>query len=133
MAQREIKERLSHRPQTPSAFLAIQAGLDVHALNHRRRPCLGHRTACHVFLSGQSLAQTFNRRKRREVYDWIKQKTLELIEEGRYDADAAWRLAVETWLLDHGFITESNRRKVLPHSSGKQVHNWVAATVCLWD
>jgi len=117
-AQREIKERLSQRPQTPSAFLAIQAGLDVHALNRRRRPCLGHRTACQVFLSGQSLARTFNRRKRREVYDWIKQKTLVLIEEGRYDVDAAWRLAVETWLLDHGFITVSKRREVLPHFPG---------------
>jgi hypothetical protein len=122
-AQREIKQRLSRRAQMPSAFLAIQADLDVHALNHRRRPCLGHRTACQVFLSGQGLARTFTRRKRREVYDWIRQKTLDLIDQERYDADAAWRLAVETWLLDHGFITVSNRRKVLPSSSEIQSHH----------
>ena len=114
-AQREIKERLAQRAEPPSAFLAIQAGLDVHALNHRRRPCLGHRTPCQVFLSGQQLVRTFTRRKRREVYDWIVEKMLELMNGQRYDADAAWRLAVETWLLDHGFITVVNRRKVLPH------------------
>ena len=107
----------------PSAFLAIQAELDVHALNHRRRPCLGNRTACQVFLSGQGLARTFTRRKRKEVYDWIRHKTLDLIDQDRYDADAAWRLAVETWLLDHGFITVSSRRKVLPSSSEIQSHH----------
>jgi len=123
VAQREIKERLSQGPQTPSAFLAIQAGLDVHALNHRRRGCLAHRTSCQVFLSGRGLARTFNRRKRKEVYEWIREKMLELIEQERYDADAAWRMAVETWLLDHGFITVSNRRKVLPHFPENRSHN----------
>jgi len=122
-AQREIKARLSQRPPMPSAFLAIQAGLDVHALNHRPRPCLGHRTPCQVFAAGRELAHSFTRRKRREVYDWIREKTLELIEQERYDADAAWRMAVETWLLDHGFIAVSNRRKVLPHFPENQVHN----------
>lgn len=123
VAQREIKERLSQRQQTPSAFLAIQAGLDVNALNHRRRACLGHRTSCQVFLRGRDLAGTFNRRKRKEVYEWVREKTLELIEKARYDADAAWRMAVETWLLDNGFITVSNRRKVLPHFPENQSHN----------
>jgi len=123
VAQREIKERLFQRQQTPSAFLAIQAGLDVHALNHRRRPCLGRRTPCQVFLSGQELARTFNRRKRKEVYDWIKQKMLALMGQGLYDADEAWRLAVETWLLEHGFITVSNRAKVLPSFFENRSHN----------
>ena len=114
-AQREIKDRLSSHREPPSAFLAIQAGLDVHAINHRRRPCLGHRTSCQVFESGLGLARTFTRRKRREVYDWIVEKMLELMKEGR--------LAVETWLLEHGFITVHNNRKVLPNCFGKQVHN----------
>lgn len=107
VAQREIKDQLSQRPHLPSAFLAIQADLDVQALNHRSHPCLGHQTSCQMFLSGQNFAHTFNRRKRREVYDWIQQKTLELTEKECYDADAAWRLAVERWLLDNGFIALS--------------------------
>lgn len=114
VGQREIKARLSQRPHLPSAFLAIQADLDVHALNHKARPCLGHRTACQMFLSGEDLAGTFHRRKRKEVYDWIAQKTMVLIERECYDADAAWRLAVEMWLLDNGFIALSNQKKVSP-------------------
>jgi len=117
VAQREIKEWLVQRPPMPSAFLAIQADLDVHALNHRTRPCLGHRTPCQMFRSGQYMARTFNRRKRREVYDWIVQKMIELTEQGSYDEDAAWRLAVETWLLDNGFIAVSKKGKVSPSFS----------------
>lgn len=114
VAQREIKEWLSQHPPMPSAFLAIQADLDVHALNHRPRPCLGNRTPCQMFLWGQDLARTFNRRKRKEVYDWIAQKMIELMQQGCYDDDAAWRLAVETWLLDNGFIALPKKEKVLP-------------------
>jgi IS30 family transposase len=73
-AQREIKDRLSQRPRLPSAFLAIQADLEVQALNHRRRPCLGHRTPCQVFTEGRPLARTFNRRKRKEVYASYERK-----------------------------------------------------------
>jgi len=123
VGQRQIKAELSTPGQLPCAFLAIDASLDVHGLNHRRRPCLGRRTSCQVFASGLELARTFTRRKRREVYDWIVKKMLELTEQQRYDADAAWRLAVETWLLDHGFITVINRRKVLPYFSEKRTHN----------
>jgi len=122
-AQREIKNRLLRRPQLPSAFLAIQAELDVQALNHRRRPCLGNRTACQLFTAGRELATTFTRRKRKEVYDFVREKTLDLIENQRYEADAAWRLAAETWLLKNGFIAVRNRRKVLPSFFENESHN----------
>lgn len=123
VAQHEIKAWLSQRPPMPSAFLAIQADLDVHALNHRPRPCLGNRTPCQMFLSGQELARTYNRRRRREVYDWIAQKMIELMQQGCYDNDAAWRLAVETWLLDNGFIAVSKRGKVLPGFPENRSHH----------
>jgi len=111
---REIKERLAQRPSMPSAFLAIQAELDIQTLNHRTRPCLGHRSPCQVFTAGHDFTRMFHRRKRREVYEWIREKTLELTQKGCYHAGAAWRLAVETWLLDHGFITVSKQKEVLP-------------------
>jgi hypothetical protein len=123
VAQREIKDWLSQQPPMPTAFLSIQADLDVSALNHRPRPCLGHRTPCHLFLSGQDLARTFNRRKRREVYDWIVQKTMELIRLECYEEDAAWRLAVENWLLDNGFIALSKQGKVSPSFPEKRSHD----------
>lgn len=121
--QRQIKERLRDHRQVPHAFLAIQAELDMQALNHKRLGSLGNRTACEVFTQGLALARTFNRRKRKEVYDWIREKTLELIGKRRYEADAAWRIAVETWLLDNGFITVSKQRKVLPHFPENRSHN----------
>jgi len=123
VAQREIKERLSQRPQLPSAFLAIQAELDIQALNHRPRPCLGHRSACQLFSAGKDLVCMFDRRKRREVYEWIRQKTLDLIAKEGYKDDAAWRLAVETWLLDNGFIAVRKQRKVLPSFPEHRSHH----------
>jgi hypothetical protein len=89
----------------PSAFLAIQAELDIHSLNHRPRPCLGRRSSCQMFTAGEQFARTFNRRKRREVYECIRQRMLELVKTECYDANTAWRMAVETWLLDNAFIT----------------------------
>jgi hypothetical protein len=114
VGQREIKEGLLCRSHLPSAFLAIQADLDVQTLNHRPRPCLGHRSPCQVFTAGRDWVRTFDRRKRREVYEWIRQKTLDLIATEGYKDDAAWRLAVETWLLDNGFIAVHKQREVLP-------------------
>ena len=60
--------------------------------------------------------------------DSDRDKPLDLIEQGRYDVNVAWRLAAETWLLDNGFITVSNRRKGLPYSPENQVHDQLAGT-----
>lgn len=110
-AQREVKESLDrHTPVHP--FLAIQAELDVQAMNHRRRPCLHRHTSCEVFAGGRELARTFTRRKRREVYDQIKKHTIDLIAKEDYDPNTAWRHAVETWLLNNGLITLCNNQRV---------------------
>ncbi len=55
------------------AFLVIPAELDIQTLNHRTRPCLGHRSPCQVFTAGRDFARTFHRRKRREVCEWIRE------------------------------------------------------------
>jgi hypothetical protein len=121
--QREIKRRLSQHDHTPTPFLAIQADLDVQALNHQPRRCLRNHTSCQVFASGRNLARTFTRRKRKEVYNWIREKTLEMIDDNSYDDRTAWRLAVETWLLDNGFIALSKKREVLPSFPEIRPHN----------
>ena len=108
-AQGEVKSQLRQHGDQPQAFLAIQAELDVQEMNHRRRPGLGNRTPCAVFTSGAEQARTYTRRKRKEIYEIIKEKTLELIDLQRYDTDTAWRMAVETWLLDHHFITVAKK------------------------
>jgi transposase len=108
-AQGEIKSRLRAHEDQPSSFLAIQAELDLQAINHKPRPSLGNRTPCEVFTVGRDLARTYTRRKRKEIYDWIKEKTLALIETERYDDQTAWRIAVEKWLLEHRFISVSQK------------------------
>lgn len=122
-ANHEIKERLAQQPSLPSAFLAIQAELDIQTLNHRPRPCLGDRSPCQVFAAARDFTRIFHRRKRREVYEWIREKTLELTQKECYDADTAWRLAVETWLLDNGFITISKQSEVLPGFPENRSHH----------
>jgi hypothetical protein len=123
VGQREIKEKLSRRQRLPSAFLAIEAGLNIQALNHKRRACLRNRTSCQVFTAGEADARQFTRRKRKEVYNTVKAEMMRLMETRELNADAAWRLAVETWLLDNRFITVFNQPKVLPYFSKIRIHN----------
>lgn len=111
-AQREIKKTLCEHARAPHAFLAIQAEMDIQELNHRPREDLGNRTPCRVFDSGREIARSYTRRKRKEVYDNIQNKTLELIETRGYKADAAWRRAVREWLTAHRFITVTRGGKV---------------------
>jgi hypothetical protein len=49
---------------------------------------------------------------RKEVYEKIQSKTLELIDTGSYKADTAWRCAVREWLTEHRFITVIRQGKV---------------------
>lgn len=109
--QKEIKTILSRHAKTPDAFLAIQAEMDIHELNHTRRTDLKN-TPWGVFESGRDYARSFTRRKRKEVYDTIQSKTLELIDTKSYKADVAWRRAVRAWLMEHRFITVSRNGKV---------------------
>ena len=111
-AQGEIKETLSRHVKAPSAFLAIQAEMDIQELNHKPRADMNNRTPCRVFASGEDYARSFTRRKRKEVYENIKGKMLELIAAGGYKADAAWRRAVMEWLTEHRFITVIKQGKV---------------------
>jgi len=111
-AQRDIKTALDQHVKAPSAFLAIQAEMDIHELNHRPLADLNHRTPCEVFGSGQNTARQYTRRRRKEVYEKIKENMLELIAVKGYETDRAWRTAVRNWLLENGFITLSRGGKV---------------------
>lgn len=113
-AQREVKETVASHNPSPS-LLGIQAQLDVQKINHQCRPVLGNRTSCEVFASGLQHARKYTKRKRKEVYETIREMTLEIIEGGCCKEDTAWRHAAEIWLLDNGFITVSNNNEVLPH------------------
>jgi transposase len=111
-SQREIKKILAQHAKAPSAFLAIQAEMDIHELNHRPMEELNHQTPCSVFESGRSAARLYTRRKRKEVYESLREKTLEFMSTEDYEADRAWRRAVRNWLLENRFITVSRGGKV---------------------
>ena len=122
-AQRELKEWIG--AQEPASLreaqlMAVPAASD---LNHKRRPCLQGKTACVVF--GGAAQLKFNRRKRREVYDWINNLMLCIIEAngGRLSVRSAWRLAVETWLRKYGGVTVNDQAEVLPNLIEKMAHN----------
>ena len=111
-AQQEIKNTLARHAKAPSAFLAIQAEMDIQELNHKPRTDLNHRTPCSVFESGRKTARYYTSRKRKEIYETIREKTLAFMDAEGYAADRAWRRAVKIWLLEHDFITVSREGKV---------------------
>lgn len=89
-------------------------------LNQWRRPCLQGRTANLVFEVGkQDRRYYYDQRQRRAVFDELRTMAAMSMAEtkltGRRAADAAWRLAVETWLRREGHITISVGGKVLPY------------------
>jgi len=79
--------------------------------------CLQGKVSCQVFFSEKGGAK-FSKRQRREIFDWIKDLSCAILSQlgkpGKRAAQAAWRLAVESWLHVNGFIEVSVNGKVLP-------------------
>ena len=124
--QDALRTKFQARPwplAEPEAMLSLlQLGSEVvaHDLNQRRRPCLRGQSAGWLFEVGkQDRRFYYDRRQRREVFEDISAMAVCAMAEteltDRPAADAAWRLAVETWLRREGFITVSVAGKVLPY------------------
>ena len=90
----------------------------IHDLNHRIRPCLEERTSCQVFFA-PAHKPAFMKRERREIYDTIMERTERILsamnESGKSVREAAWRIAVESWLKSRGFIKVHINPKVSPY------------------
>jgi transposase InsO family protein len=123
-AQRELKERLLQK--LTSLFLCDCGLLKAYGeaaaneLNHNRRRSLKGQSSCEVFQAGKGALKTYNRRKRKEVFDWITELAVKIMEsmevKGQRQADAAWRIAVERWLQRNGIITVSHNKSVTQFS-----------------
>lgn len=90
-------------------------------LNAHPRPCLGGRTAQDVlYTSLPSFHQMFTPQHRKEIKYWIENRTETILGQmksvGQYAHDAAWRQAVETWLLDNRFIEVVQPKLCYPNS-----------------
>jgi hypothetical protein len=112
----------SHLADGNIRSLSIEA---AHMLNHRARRSLGRKTACEAFFSGADEIRGYDRRKRKEIYDWIRDKAFAIMKEtGEKDRRAfgkAWRTACEIWLQVNDVLTVSVREEVLRGFSGKVV------------
>jgi len=97
--------------------LELLAELGAHDLNHKPRRSLKGRNSCRAYFDSPRI--TFDRRKRREVFLWIKHTAFDMLEklgdDGLYMT--AWRIAARAWLQKNGYITVLRGGKVLPYYS----------------
>ena len=116
-SQRDLKSAL--RPHLLAASADALPGLIaaiVHDLNHRPRRCLRGQTACMQFAGANQNLSGYTRRRRKELFDLIYELAMKIMLEQpvrvQGHADAAWRLAVETWLQQNEIITISEPKSV---------------------
>lgn len=114
-AQAELKNglaaKLAYKP-CPGEHLEAYAATVEHDLNHQPRPCLNGSNSCQAYFSGR---RTFTRWERRDAYEWIANAQKDMLCSGGMQPQAAWRIAVETWLQMKGYITVSINGKVSPY------------------
>ena len=109
-AQRELKEevlrQLAAAGPAPAGQLLERA---AERLNHQPRPCLAGQTSCASFSLGSQQARVYTRRKRKEVYAWLKSVATQVVAQGEgarpVSAAQAWRVAAENWLQRNGVIS----------------------------
>lgn len=127
--QREIKdglrERLSERAQIEVWMLEDAAGNVVHNLNHKRRKLLSGRTACDAY--SEQEGGEYSLRQRERILELLNGMVADIMaamnETGQKTREAAWRMAVETWLHNKEHITVSINGKVLPYFLRFLCHN----------
>ena len=122
-AQRELKEGLlqklaglARHDRSLLELLEAYGAQAVGELNHKRRRSLKGQTSCEVFQLGKPILRVYNRRKRKEVFDSIKNLAVKIVAEMEggptRQASTAWRIAVETWLRRNGIITVFSGKSV---------------------
>jgi len=121
-----LQKKLSPETACPRKHIQAYAEAAEHDLNHLPRPCLGGKTSCWVYFEGKD-RRRFTRRERRDIYDWIKGTAGDILggmgDAGPRAAKAAWRTAVETWLVRNGMITVTRKKKVSPYFFENRSHN----------
>lgn len=100
----------------------LDAAIEIapHLINARPRPVLGGRTATEVFFAARSMfQQQFTLEKRKEIKNSIEENA-DCIRDrmktcGHHAHAAAWRQAMEEWLVNSGVITVLQPKIVSPH------------------
>lgn len=123
-AQGEIKQYLrtwQDKANTTEEF-ELLTETAAHDLNHKPRRRLGGKTACQVYFSKNRIR--FTKRKRRSVYEWIKNLAVDISERAGHGniTCLAWRVAAKKWLEKNDLIRIIKPGKVLPNFSLNLCH-----------
>jgi len=118
---RYLKDWSWKTPSPDGRTLLTELGSHDH--NHLPRRSLGGKNSCRAYFDGPRV--TFDKRKRKEVFLWIKQATSDMLEKLGDDGMfmTAWRIAARTWLHKNHYITIVRHGKVLPYYSSNFCHN----------
>lgn len=115
--QGEFKQRLVDCFSRVSSFkeFALCVELIAHDLNHGARRKLHGANSCSKF--NENSRRTHSKRKRQEVFLWISNLVLRMMESKKsaLDRASAWRIACRMWLEKNNYVTISKKQKVLPH------------------
>jgi hypothetical protein len=129
-SQREIKSSLRQKlipgQLDPGEHITAYAEAAVNDLNHQTRPCLKGKNSCQAFFES-SIRPVITKRKRREIYDWVQERTERILaamnQSGQAVRESAWRIAVESWLRSKGHIKVYNNQKCHPILTPFLAHN----------
>ncbi len=112
---RYLKDWSWKTPSPDGRILLTELGSHDH--NHLPRRSLGGKNSCRAYFDGPRVS--FDKRKRKEVFLWIKQATSDMLEKLGDDGMfmTAWRIAARTWLHQNHYITIVRHGKVLPYYS----------------
>jgi hypothetical protein len=129
-SQREIKSSLCQKiisgQLDPGEHITAYAEAVINDLNHQTRPCLNGKTSCQVFF-GSGIRPVVTKRKRREIYDWVQERSERILvamnQSGKAVRESAWRIAVESWLRSKGYIRVYINQKCHPILPPFLAHN----------
>jgi hypothetical protein len=116
-SQGEIKAYLDKwfsKAESMEEFFLL-AETATHDLNHETRRSLNGKNACQIYFNGNRIR--FSRRKRKAVYDWIRDLAIYISEKAGNNmiTPLAWRIAAKKWLEENKLMTIVKPEKVLPH------------------
>lgn len=119
-AQRELKAAAAGLVESGTP-LDEALHLSPHLLNTKPRPVLAGKTAAAVFLPARTpFQQQFTPQLRKEIKNSIEENAERIQSRmktcGHQAHDAAWRQAVQEWLVNNGIITVRQPLTVSPHS-----------------
>lgn len=123
-AQGEVKKYLhtwQDTARTTEEFVLL-AEMATNDLNHKPRRRLNGKNACRMYFGNNRIR--FTKRKRRSVYEWIKNLAVDISERAGHDhiTCLAWRVAAKKWLEKNDLIKVIKPGKVLPNFSLNLCH-----------